>query len=303
MEKVERSIWGFIYGDAFGVPVEFLARDTFSIQTLEGYGSWPVPAGTWSDDSAMMFVTMDHLIRNTSMDDLKRAFCDWKYRGFWTFNHEPSFDVGITISEVLERWEHFSLNEQAKSDELSNGNGALMRILPIAFYTYNMSEEKAIEIIQEYASLTHGHIRSTLCSVHYCKVVHALLDGKSFLDAMELANRVVTPIINDYPYEKSIFDRISEAHQLPRHEIESSGYVVHTLEAVYWSLANSEDYFDAIHKAVHLGKDTDTIAALTGALAGLMYDELNVPRDWRNQIPRRNDIEQLIAQFNQLINK
>lgn len=303
MEKVERSIWGFIYGDAFGVPVEFLARDSFSIQTLKGYGSWPVPAGTWSDDSAMMFVTMDHLIRNTSMDDLKRAFCDWKYRGFWTFDHEPSFDVGITISEVLERWEHISLNEQAKSDELSNGNGALMRILPIAFYTHNMVEEKPIEIIKEYASLTHGHIRSTLCSVHYCKVAHALLDGKSFLDAMELANNVVTQMIEDYPYEKSIFDRLFEAYQLPRNEIESSGYVVHTLEAVYWSLANSENYYDAIHKAVHLGKDTDTIAALTGGLAGLMYDELNVPDDWPNQIPRRNDIEQLITSFNQLLNK
>jgi ADP-ribosyl-[dinitrogen reductase] hydrolase len=301
MKKVERSIWGFIYGDAFGVPVEFLARDTFSIQTFEGYGSWPVPAGTWSDDSAMMFVTMDHLIRNTSMDDLKRAFCDWKYRGFWTFDHEPSFDVGITISEILERWEHMSLNEKAKSDELSNGNGALMRILPIAFYTYSMSEEKTVKTIQDYASLTHGHIRSTLCSVHYCKVVHALLDGKSLLDAMELANDVVTQMLEDYSYEKSIFDRLSEAYQLPRDEIESSGYVVHTLEAVYWSLANSENYYDAIHKAVHLGKDTDTIAALTGGLAGLMYGQLNVPNDWPDQIPRRSDIEQLITHFNQLI--
>mgnify|MGYP003506108429 FL=1 len=76
MEKINRSFWGISYGDAFGLPVEFLERDSFSIKTLEGYGSWPVPAGTWSDDSAMMFVTMDHLIRNTSLDDLKRAFCD-----------------------------------------------------------------------------------------------------------------------------------------------------------------------------------------------------------------------------------
>ncbi len=301
MEKLERSFWGFIYGDAFGVPVEFLARDSFSIQTLEGYGSWPVPAGTWSDDSAMMFVTMDHLTRNTSIDDLKRAFCDWKYRGFWTFDHEPSFDVGITISEVLERWEHISLNEQAKSDEFSNGNGALMRILPIAFFTYKMPEEKVIETIQDYASLTHGHIRSTLCSIHYCKVVHALLEGKSFIEAIELVNDAIAPMLINFPTEKPIFDSIFEAHQLPRNEIESSGYVVHTLEAVYWSLANSKNYYNAIHTAVHLGKDTDTIAALTGGLAGLMYDELNVPDDWPNQIPRRKDIGQLITHFNQLI--
>jgi ADP-ribosyl-[dinitrogen reductase] hydrolase len=108
-------------------------------------------------------------------------------------------------------------------------------------------------------------------------------------------------VLEDSPFEKSIFDRLSEAYQLLRDEIESSGYVVHTLEAVYWSLANGENYYDAIHKAVHLGKDTDTIAALTGGLAGLMYDELNVPDDWPNQIPRRNDIEQLITNFIQLI--
>ena len=303
MEKINQSFWGFIYGDAFGLPVEFLERDSFSIKTLEGYGSWAVPAGTWSDDSAMMFITMDHLIRNTSLDDLKRAFCDWKYRGFWTYNQEPSFDVGITISEVLERWEHISLNEQAKSDELSNGNGALMRILPIAFYTYNMPEEKAIETIQDYASLTHGHIRSTLCSIHYCKVVHALLNGKEFLEAVHFANNAVVPMLNLYEDEKLIFDRLFRAHLLSRNEIKSSGYVVDTLEAVYWSLANSDSYYDAIHKAVHLGKDTDTIAALTGGLAGLMYDELNVPEDWPNQIPRRDDIEQLITEFSHLLKK
>ena len=303
MEKVERSIWGFIYGDAFGVPVEFLARDTFSIETLQGYGSWPVPAGTWSDDSAMMFVTMDHLIRNTSLDDLKRAFCDWKYRGFWTYNYEPSFDVGITISEILERWEYISLNEQAKSDELSNGNGALMRILPIAFYTYNMPEEKAIETIQDYASLTHGHIRSTLCSIHYCKVVHALLNGKAFLEAVQFANNAVAPMLNVYVDEKLIFERLFHVHLLPRNEIKSTGYVVDTLEAVYWSLANSGNYYDAIHKAVHLGKDTDTIAALTGGLAGLIYDELNIPEDWPSQIPRREQIEELITNFDLLLNE
>ena len=303
MEKINRSFWGFIYGDAFGLPVEFLERDSFSIKTLEGYGSWPVPAGTWSDDSAMMFVTMDHLIRNTSLDDLKRAFCDWKYRGFWTYNYEPSFDVGFTISEVLERWEHISLNELAKSDELSNGNGALMRILPIAFYTYNMQEEKAIETMQDYASLTHGHIRSTLCSIHYCKVVHALLNGKEFLEAVQFANNAVEPMLTKYEDEKIIFERLFHAHLLTRNEIKSTGYVVDTLEAVYWCLSNSESYYDAIHKAVHLGKDTDTIAALTGGLAGLIYDELNIPDDWPSQIPRREQIEDLITSFNLLLDE
>ena len=110
-------------------------------------------------------------------------------------------------------------------------------------------------------------------------------------------------MLDVYKDEKMIFDRLFQARRLPRAEIYSSGYVVHTLEAVYWSLANSDNYYDAIHKAVHLGNDTDTIAALTGGLAGLMYDELNIPNDWPNQIPRRDDIEQLITSFGHQLNK
>ena len=104
-------------------------------------------------------------------------------------------------------------------------------------------------------------------------------------------------MLNEYPSEKSHFERLLILEKLPREQIASSGYVIDTMEAVYWSLLNSSDYYEAIHLAVHLGKDTDTIGALTGGLAGLLYDELNVPDDWIDTLAKIDEIQQLIAQF------
>ena len=136
MNKRKRALWGFIIGDAYGVPMEFMERDSFNVRDMIGYGCWDVPAGTWSDDSAMTLITIEHLINDTSIADLKRAYCNWAFRGYWTYNDEPSFDVGLTIAEVLNRWENNGIYEIAKTDEQSNGNGALMRILPICFYLW-----------------------------------------------------------------------------------------------------------------------------------------------------------------------
>lgn len=299
MNQLERAFWGFIFGDAFGVPVEFKKRDTFEVHDLQGFGTWNVPAGTWSDDSAMMFVTMDHLVCHTSHDELKKAFCDWAYRGFWTYNKEPSFDVGATIAEIIQRWEKISLAEQAKSDEFSNGNGALMRILPVSFATFGQAEEEIVQTITNYATMTHGHIRSTLSCIHYTFVVHNLLNESSLYDSLQDANQRFQKYLAKYPQEESSFIGVLTIDSLQREDIESTGYVLHTLEAVYWSLLNATSYYDTIHKAVHLGQDTDTIGAIAGALAGMYYPYLDVPTTWFSMIPRREEIQVLIQSFEQ----
>ena len=299
MNKRKRALWGFIIGDAYGVPMEFMERDTFNVRDLIGYGCWDVPAGTWSDDSAMTLITLEHLINDTSLADLKRAFCNWAFRGYWTYNDEPSFDVGLTIAEVLNRWENSGLFEQAKSDENSNGNGALMRILPIALYSYKRSIEE--RYVRDYATLTHGHIRSTLCCMHYTYVVHSLMDGLSIEASLQAANQLLEPLLRDYPEERPHFERIYNITSLTRDDIKSNGYVIHTLEAVYWSLLHSSSYFETIYNAVHLGSDTDTIAAIAGGLAGIYYEELDIAEDWIELIPKREEIDKLFDRFVKVI--
>ncbi len=295
MNKRKRALWGFIIGDAYGVPMEFMERDSFNVHDMIGYGCWDVPAGTWSDDSAMTLITIEHLINDSSFADLKNAFCDWAYRGYWTYNDKPSFDVGLTISEILNRWEKKGLFETAKMDEQSNGNGALMRILPIAFYSYKRSIEE--RYVKDYATLTHGHIRSTLCCLHYVYVVHALMDGLSIQESLHQANKELASKLIDYPDEAIHFEQIFSIENVQRDEIQSNGYVIHTLEAVYWSLLNSTSYFETIYNAVHLGNDTDTIAAIAGGLAGLYYEELDIPEDWMELIPKREEIDTLLNRF------
>lgn len=299
MSQISNAIIGFTLADAFGVPVEFLERDTYKINELVGYGSWDVPAGSWSDDSAMTFITMQHLLNNESIDRLKQSFCDWAYRGYWTFDNSPAFDVGITIREVIDRWELNGFHELAKTDEFSNGNGALMRILPVAIWSYakKMTGQTLFSFIKTYAELTHGHIRSTLCCYHYTIIVHQLLENHSLAASFHDANEALIEILNEYPSEKSYFERLFILEKLPREQIVSTGYVIDTMEAVYWSLLNSSSYYEAIHLAVHLGKDTDTIGALTGGLAGLLYDELNVPDEWIASLAKIDEIKQLVAQF------
>ncbi len=303
MSIISNAIYGFTLGDAFGVPVEFQERDTYKVEEMVGYGSWDVPAGTWSDDSAMMFITMENLIRGKDINQLKQAFCDWAHRGYWTYNDEPAFDVGITIREVINRWERDGLHEKAKSDEFSNGNGALMRILPIALWTYGkeLQGDELFLYVKEYAELTHGHIRSTLCCYHYTLVVHRLLEGIGAADSLIFANEALTEMLKQYPEEASHFERLFTINDFSRADIASSGYVIDTLEAVYWSLLNSSNYYEAISTAVHLGKDTDTIGALTGGLAGLAYKKLNVPQQWFEMLPKRSNIQDLISRFEQAL--
>lgn len=299
MNKRKRALWGFVIGDAYGVPLEFMERDTFHVKDMIGYGCWDVPAGTWSDDSAMTFITIEHLISDSSLADLKRDFCNWAYDGYWTYNDEPSFDVGLTIAEVLNRWENNGLYELARNDEKSNGNGALMRILPIAFFSYKRGIEE--RYVRDYATLTHGHIRSTLCCLHYTYVVHSLMDGHSIEQSLKNAHDLLLPKLNEHPEERPHFERILSIETLTRDEIQSNGYVLHTLEAVYWSLVNSTSYYDTIFNAVHLGDDTDTIAAIAGGLAGIYYDELNIPDDWMELIPKREEIDHLFDRFVKVI--
>jgi ADP-ribosylglycohydrolase len=95
--------------------------------------------------------------------------------------------------------------------------------------------------------------------------------------------------------ELALFDRLLKQNifEVQEDQISSTGYVLHTLEASIWTLLSTNDYEAAVLKAVNLGDDTDTTAAVTGALAGLLYGVEEMPSNWLAQIARREDIENL----------
>ncbi|MBM7699275.1 ADP-ribosylglycohydrolase family protein [Kurthia huakuii] len=295
---IRQAILGHAIADAMGVPFEFRARDTFTVSDYEGFGSWDVPAGSFSDDSSMLFCTMAHQIEQSSLDDLKQKFCDWLYEGYWTYNGQASFDVGNTTKLAIDQWLQHGFDAPIPCDESQNGNGALMRILPVMLAA--TTHDDIFSLSRHYA-LTHLHIRSILSCTFFGHIVLALKSGYNFTESMHLAQRYTQPHFMTFQGEQVHFARLMDGSIVtaPRESINSSGYVIDTLEAVCWSIAQTSSYEQAIMTAIELGNDTDTVGALTGSLAGMLYGLHHIPSHWIHDLARIDDIEQLIQDFEQ----
>lgn len=283
MSKIYDGIMGLVVGDALGVPYEFKKRDTFKATDMIGYGTYNQPPGTWSDDSSMTLATMDALINHNgkiNLHSIMRNFLMWYRDGKFT-PYGKCFDIGNTTRFAIHRYEiGYDVSECGCWALGDNGNGSLMRILPLAFIPHSYNE------INEVSALTHAHaISKQGCRLYLC-VAEQILKGNGF-------RHILTDTIFNGEYA-----RIRDIYKLTRDDIKSTGYVVDTLEAALWCLYHTNNYQDCVLTAVNLGGDTDTIAAVAGGLAGCLYGcsgENGIPEDWIKQIHRRDWIEELCA--------
>jgi ADP-ribosyl-[dinitrogen reductase] hydrolase len=297
---IKNSILGLILGDALGVPVEFKFREELDrnpVKDMVGYGNNNQPPGTWSDDSSMTLVTLESLSKGYNPEEIMKGFCKWAHQGYMT-PYGKTFSIGNTTSNACRS---YKINKDIKTCgetlERSNGNGSLMRILPISIFFANDSEKTIIEKSFEISGLTHNHIRSKITCALYSLIVSNLLKEKNLYGALANANRIIEAYIPNE--EKTHFKRITdfEILQLNRSAIKSSGYVIDTLEASLWCLFNSSDYKEAILKAINLGGDTDTIAAVTGGVAGITFGLEHISSKWIKALAKLDKIEKLIDTF------
>ena len=270
MNKMTDAILGLAIGDALGVPYEFKQRGSFTCTDMVGHGTHDQPAGTWSDDTSMTLATLDSLKNNNGKvvtDDIRRNFNNWLRHGDYTADGEV-FDAGITTCTALR-------NGKPAVGEWDNGNGSLMRILPLAFVDCTDDEIRAV------SAITHGHWISEEACVIYVHVAKRLLAGED-----------ISSIIPTLNYEKP-FDRLKFINILDISQIKSSGYVVDTLEAALWAVSHEGDWEKSfrgdILAAVNLGKDTDTVGAVAGGLAGIIYG-LDDVSDWVDQLRNKEEI-------------
>ncbi|RYZ51831.1 MAG: ADP-ribosylglycohydrolase family protein, partial [Sphingobacteriales bacterium] len=174
----------------------------------------------------------------------------------------------------------------------------LMRILPLVFFLRTKPIAERYKVTKEVSSLTHRHIRSVIACFYYLEFARLLMEGVDKKDAYRQLMTEVTTFLQRQDInanEIRLFSRLLEGDisEIPRDQIQSSGYVLHTLEASIWSLMTTVTYSEAVLTAVNLGSDTDTTGAVTGGLAGLLYGEGNIPKEWRSDLKRREDIERL----------
>lgn len=313
MNIVRDALIGLAVGDALGVPVEFESRESLvanPVTDMRAYGTYSQPAGTWSDDSSLAFCLADSLTQDFNLADMAQKFVDWSQSRIWT-PHGRVFDIGITTREAMEVLEdiliggdHDALEHlRYEADEMSNGNGSLMRILPLLFYLKQHPVEEWFEITWKVSALTHGHIRAAIACWYYLRFAwHLWQSGdkrNAYLEVRTEARELFRKK-NIAFSEQRIFDRVVE-HSisfLPASEISSSGYVMHSLEAAMWCVLRYNTYEETVLAAVNLGHDTDTTAAIAGGLAGILYGFDAIPSKWVNQLTRLNDILQLCDDLN-----
>ena len=266
-QKLYDAIIGFAIGDALGVPYEFKERGSFTCSDMTGYGTHYQPLGTWSDDTSMTLATLSSLKENAGRiipEDMRTKFNYWLLYGDFTATGEV-FDVGISTTKA----------GKPCIGEHDNGNGSLMRILPLAFVECNDDD------IRNVSAITHGHWISMEACVILVHIAKRLLDGET-----------IENILPTLQYEKP-FERLSTIDKLDISRIKSSGYVVDTLEAALWAVSHKGDWSKCFKNdvlaAVNLGDDTDTVAAIAGGLAGIIYG-LEADQKWVDALVNKEEL-------------
>lgn len=301
MNKIYNGIMGLVVGDALGVPVEFQKRDTYKITDMIGYGTYNQPPGTWSDDSSMTLATLDSMVQMGKVDpnDIMQRFHGWLARAEYTPYGEV-FDVGGCTRRAVARYVNGTdISKCGGRTRMDNGNGALMRILPVAMLPDH--PEKQSELLSV-THLTHAHFISDFACMIYTAIVEDLMNDSSKDEAVLNGIQRFKPQIETVSMLGD-FLKLLEIERFGRTFVNSSGYVVDTLEAALWCLYHTDTYRDCVLAAVNLGEDTDTVAAVAGGLAGIFYGcggEIGIPNEWIEQIPRCDWIKKLCRQLQKM---
>ncbi len=287
--ELRDSIYGLIIGDALGVPVEFNRRSMLRenpVTDMREYGTHNQPKGTWSDDSSLTLALLDSLKNGYDITDIARKMTEWKFESKYTCNGDV-FDIGWqTVDRIniikyifdenknIERELH-ELTQFTENPSI-NGNGSLMKILPMYFFLLDVEDN--FHVISEVSNLTHNHVRSAVCCHVFLYFIDVLqMNGGNKMAAYksivpEAKDVLATCDLNsndEYLLFKNKFT--DDIMELEESDIRSSGYVIDTLHASLWCFMTTDTFDDAVLKAVNLGDDTDTVGAVTGALAGFYY--------------------------------
>ena len=309
LDKMRGGLLGLAAGDALGVPVEFCERSRLKkdpVTDMRGWGTHSQPPGTWSDDTGMTLAALDSLTGGFDPEDMMRCFSRWRGGEYWPYGEV--FDVGIATEQAISRYRGGTPALLCGGrGERDNGNGSLMRMLPVAYYLYlhqgtPVFRGNSAQIVRQASAVTHAHPRSQIACMIYVGVACALLAGRSARSAAQegVLDAVSACLDTDLEPELEHYALLADVDAfcaLPDAAIASSGYVVHTLQAALYCLNNARSFRDCALAAVNLGDDTDTTAAVAGSLAGIAWGEGSIPAAWRMLLPRRGEMERLLEIF------
>jgi len=258
---------------------------------MSGGGVWGVQPGEWTDDTSMALCLAHSLLERSGFDarDQMDKYAAWKDSGYMS-SRGVCFDIGITCAASIESYQETGEPFSGPSDELAAGNGCIMRLAPVPMYFYPHADQ-GVHYSGESSRTTHG---AREC-VDACRLFGAML-----LEALKGADW--EEVLFEHAFRSTPDGALSEkihfiSQGVYRHkkesEIRGSGYVVDCLEAGLWCFMGTESFEDAVLKAVNLGDDSDTTAAVCGQLAGAFYGASNIPAQWLERLVMVGEIGQL----------
>ena len=294
--RLAGGVWGHLVGDAMGVPYEFRKPHQIHGIRFGAAGTGHQPPGTWSDDGALMLATLDSLLSvdDFQPEDLGRRFTDW-YRGTaYTPDGDGRFDVGNTTAEALEAILRGTPAIVAgPRGEQDNGNGALMRILPIALVGRDLPRDELVEQAEVAARITHGHPWSQVTCALYVVLAQELLTGADRSTLMDDTIRLLTQdfeVTWPRPESAAALQRVI-AHT----EREGRGFVIDSFWSAWDAFAGAQSYEETIIRAIRYGNDTDTTACIAGGLAGIHWGIEGIPAAWREGMRGHAIVDPLVT--------
>jgi ADP-ribosyl-[dinitrogen reductase] hydrolase len=305
--RLRGGLYGLLVGDACGVPYEFKSPDR--LPTLDEIDMEPprgfdrtyvgLPVGTWSDDGALALCLLSSLVEcgGWNPHDCGQKFVSWQDEGYMAVGGHI-FDIGIATSSALRRiCSGTSALEAGGRGESDNGNGSLMRALPVSLWALKngASEEETARIAMEQSVLTHAHPRSQLCCALYCGWAFHIGRGEDAERAWRLATEKTRAIVEKMP-DSTLWRREMEEQIRPESEPKGtgSGYVVDCLHSARLVLREASTYEEAVKRSIALGHDTDTTACVAGGIAGMLWGEEAIPSRWMEALRQKETPDELL---------
>ena len=300
-ERIQGAIYGLLVGDALGVPYEF--HSPAAIPPLAQIEMTPpagfrrahdsVPPGTWSDDGAKALALLASLLEcgRLDVDDFGRRLVAWYERGYMAVDSRV-FDVGIQTSQAISALQRGVPASQAgPAGERANGNGSLMRVLPLALW-HRGSDADLVAAAHAQSTVTHGHPRSQVCCALYCLWARRSLAGT--MDSWAEAVTTLRTIYDEGSPPRSELDDVLRPNDPPAGT--GSGYVVDCLNSARLALA-AGTYEATVKAAIALGNDTDTTACVAGGIAGAQQGLGAIPARWLDALRGKEIVRPLVDQL------
>lgn len=290
-----------LIGDALGVPYEFHRAheipkfDEIEFEPPRGFrrSYSNIPVGTWSDDGAQALILLDSLLFCGKFDakHFAKGLVRWLDEGFYAVDNHV-FDVGNQTNRAISELKRGVAALRAGGvDENSNGNGSLMRVLPLALW-HKGSDGELVADAELQSMVTHRHLRSQICCALYC------LWARNELNAVENAFDAALETLREiYASDNEKIVELKKIMGYDLNKIDGTGYVVDSLFSARLA-CDGKDYESVVKSAVALGNDTDTTACIAGGIAGIRFGVDSIPVRWRENLRGFDIYEALLNKLN-----